>query len=121
MAWTYLLIAGLLEVAWAVGLKYTVGFTRAGASVFTIVTMIASFWFLSKAVQSIPLGTAYAVWTGIGVLGTTILGMLLFSEPREALRLTCIALILCGIAGLNLSKPAQKEGRTPSPASALDP
>ena len=118
MAWTYLLIAGVLEIAWAVGLKYTHGFTRVGPSLFTIVTMIASFWFLSKAVQTIPLGTAYAVWTGIGVLGTTVLGMLLFAEPREALRLTCIALILCGIAGLNLSKPVNKEGRTPLSASA---
>ncbi len=100
MAWTYLLIAGALEIAWAVGLKYTHGFTRVGPSVFTVVTMIASFWFLSKAVRTLPLGTSYAVWTGIGVLGTTILGMVLFGEPRDALRLVCIGLILCGIVGL---------------------
>ena len=102
MAWTYLLIAGVLEIAWAVGLKYTHGFTRVGPSVFTVVTMIASFWFLSKAVRTLPLGTSYAVWTGIGVLGTTVLGMALFGEPRDALRLVCIGLILCGIIGLKL-------------------
>ena len=100
MAWTYLLIAGVLEIAWAVGLKYAQGFTRPAASAFTIITMIASFWFLSKAVQAIPLGTAYAVWTGIGVMGTTILGIVLFAEPRDAARLVCIGLILCGIVGL---------------------
>lgn len=100
MAWTYLLIAGVLEIAWAVGLKYAQGFTRPTASAFTIIAMIASFWFLSKAVQAIPLGTAYAVWTGIGVIGTTILGIVLFAEPRDAARLICIGLILCGIVGL---------------------
>lgn len=100
MAWTYLLIAGVLEIAWAVGLKYAQGFTRPAASTFTIIAMIASFWFLSKAVQAIPLGTAYAVWTGIGVMGTTILGIVLFAEPRDAARLICIGLILCGIVGL---------------------
>ena len=100
MAWTYLLIAGALEIAWAVGLKYTAGFTRFGPSVFTIVAMIASFWFLSKAVQSIPLGTAYAIWTGIGVMGTTVLGIFLFAESRDAIRLGCIGLIFCGIVGL---------------------
>jgi len=100
MNWAHLLLAGVLEVAWAVGLNYTQGFTRLGASVFTVITMIASFWFLSKAVQTIPLGTAYAVWTGIGVLGTTVLGMILFGEARDAPRLGCIALILAGIIGL---------------------
>ena len=100
MAWTYLLIAGLLEIAWATGLKYTREFTQFWPSVFTVVTMIASFWFLAKAVQAIPLGTAYAVWTGIGVLGTTVLGILLFAEPRDAIRMVCIAMILCGILGL---------------------
>lgn len=100
MAWTYLFIAGLLEIAWATGLKYTKEFTQFWPSVFTVITMIASFWFLSKAVQAIPLGTAYAVWTGIGVLGTTVLGMVYFHEPREVVRLVCIGLILCGIVGL---------------------
>ena len=100
MNWFYLLLAGVLEVAWAVGLNYTKGFTRPGASVFTVITMIASFWFLSKAVLTIPLGTAYAVWTGIGVLGTTVLGMILFGEARDAPRLGCIGLILAGIIGL---------------------
>ena len=100
MNWTYLLLAGVLEVAWAVGLKYTHGFTRIGPSIFTVITMIASFWFLSKSVQAIPLGTAYAVWTGIGVLGTAGLGMYLFGEARDAPRLACIGLILAGIIGL---------------------
>jgi len=120
MAWTYLLIAGVLEVSWAVGLKYTDGFKRIGPSAFTIITMIASFWFLSKAVQTLPLGTAYAVWTGIGVLGTTILGMVLLEEPRDVFRLVCIGLIVCGIVGLNLFQPSKKEGRTPLPASVLN-
>jgi quaternary ammonium compound-resistance protein SugE len=103
MAWTYLLIAGLLEIGWAVGLKYTHGFTRLGPSVWTVVTMIGSFWMLAQAARTLPLGTAYAVWTGIGVLGTAVLGMILFHEPRTALRLGCIALILAGIAGLKLT------------------
>jgi quaternary ammonium compound-resistance protein SugE len=102
MAWTYLLIAGLLEIVWATGLKSAQNFTRLWPSVITVVTMIASFWFLSKAVQTIPLGTAYAVWTGIGVLGTTAVGMLWLAEPRDAWRLVCISMILCGIVGLKL-------------------
>ena len=100
MAWTYLLLAGLLEVAWAVGLKYAQGFTRPAASVFTVLAMLASFWFLAKAVQSIELGTAYAVWTGIGVVGTATLGIVLFGESRDALRVGCIGLIVIGIVGL---------------------
>lgn len=100
MAWTYLFIAGVLEVAWAVGLKYTQGFTRPIPTIWTITTMIASFWMLALAQRSLPLGTSYAVWTGIGVVGTTILGIVLFNEPRDLLRLGCIALILCGIMGL---------------------
>lgn len=100
LPWIQLTIAGLLEVAWAVGLKYSQGFTRPVASVTTIVTMIASFWLLAQAARTLPLGTAYAVWTGIGVLGTTILGIVLFNEPRHALRLLFMILILVGILGL---------------------
>lgn len=100
MAWAYLLLAGLLEIAWATGLKYARGFTRPAATIFTVTAMVASFWFLSKAVQSIPLGTAYAVWTGIGVVGTAVLGIALFGESRDALRIACIGLILAGIVGL---------------------
>ncbi len=118
MAWTYLLFAGLLEITWAVGLKYAQGFSRPLPSIFTIVAMIASFWFLSKAVQSIPLGTAYAVWTGIGVVGTTLLGIILFAEPRDAVRLVCIAMICTGILGLKLVQPANEKGRTPISAPA---
>ncbi len=100
MEWVHLIVAGLLEIAWAVGLKYTYGFTRLWPSVFTIVTMIASFWFLSLATRALPLGTAYAVWTGIGVLGTTILGIYLFHEPRDWPRLLFLGMILVGIVGL---------------------
>ena len=100
MDWFFLLLAGVLEVAWAVGLPYTKGFTRAAPSIFTLVTMVASFWFLSKAVQTIPLGTGYAVWTGIGVLGTTAWGIAFLHEPASAARLLCIALVLTGIVGL---------------------
>jgi len=103
MGWSYLFLAGLLEIAWAVGLKYTHGLTRLWPSVWTIAGMIASFWFLAIAVRTLPLGTAYAVWTGIGVIGTTALGMVLFDEPRDAVRLLCIVLIFSGIVGLKLS------------------
>jgi len=102
MAWIYLLIAGLLEIGWAIGLKYSDGFTRLWPSVGTVAAMIASFAMLGLALRTLPLGTAYAVWTGIGTAGTVILGMLLFSEPADALRLGCIALIVAGVAGLKM-------------------
>jgi quaternary ammonium compound-resistance protein SugE len=102
MAWLTLLIAGLFEVGWAVGLKYTYGFTRLWPTVATVVAMVLSFVFLAQALKTLPLGTAYAVWTGIGTVGTALLGMALFDEPREALRLVCIMLILLGIIGLRL-------------------
>jgi len=107
MAWVWLLFAGILEIAWAVGLKYTLGFTRLWPSVWTVVTMIASFWFLARAAKTLPLGTAYAVWTGIGVIGTTILGVILLGEPRTLVRLACVTMILIGIVGLKLSTPTQ--------------
>jgi quaternary ammonium compound-resistance protein SugE len=100
MAWTYLFLAGLTEIAWAVGLKYTQGWTRLGPSLFTAALMIISFVFLSQAVKTLPIGTAYAVWTGIGAVGTAVIGIVYFGEPRTTLRLLCIALILAGIVGL---------------------
>jgi quaternary ammonium compound-resistance protein SugE len=102
MAWTYLTIAGLFEVGWAIGLKYTHGFSRLIPSLWTVASMVVSFVFLSLALKTLPVGTAYAVWTGIGATGTAILGILLFAEPATALRLSCIALIVAGIVGLKL-------------------
>jgi quaternary ammonium compound-resistance protein SugE len=102
MAWTYLLIAGLLEVGWAIGLKYTEGFSRLWPSLATIGAMILSLGFLGLALKQLPVGTAYAVWTGIGAIGTVILGIYLFGEPATAARLACIGLILAGIVGLKL-------------------
>lgn len=103
MNWIHLAIAGLFEIAWAIGLKYTEGWTRLWPSVITILLMIASFYFLSLAVRSLPIGTAYAVWTGIGTVGAAILGMVLFDEPRDIVRIACIFLIIAGIAGLKLT------------------
>lgn len=103
MNWLYLAIAGVLEVAWAIGLKYTEGWTRLVPSIITAILMIASFYFLSLAVKSLPIGTAYAIWTGIGTVGAAILGMVLFDEPKDIIRLACIALIIAGIAGLKLT------------------
>lgn len=103
IAWIYLAIAGLLEIVWAIGLKYTYGFTKLVPSVVTIVAMIASVIFLALALKTIPVGTGYAVWTGIGAVGTAILGIVLFAESANPLRLACIALIVIGIAGLKLA------------------
>jgi len=103
MNWFYLFIAGLLEIAWAVGLKYTEGWTRLIPSLATAVLMIASFYFLSIAVRTLPIGTAYAVWTGIGTVGAALLGMFLFDEPKDIVRVLCIALIIAGIAGLKIT------------------
>jgi quaternary ammonium compound-resistance protein SugE len=103
MAWLYLFVAGLFEMAWAIGLKYTDGWSKLVPSMFTAAGMIASFYFLSLAVKSLPIGTAYAVWTGIGTVGAAILGMFLFDEPREIGRVLCILLIVAGIAGLKIT------------------
>ena len=103
MPWIYLVLAGLLEVVWAVGLKYSEGFTRLVPSVVTGVAMLASFWLLATALKTIPLGTGYAVWVGIGAVGTALVGMLLFREPAGVARLLCIGLIVAGIAGLKLT------------------
>lgn len=105
MNWTYLFIAGLLEIAWAIGLKYTEGWSRLWPSAITAALMIASFYFLSLAVKTLPIGTAYAVWTGIGTVGAAILGMFLFDEPRDIMRVLCIGLIIAGIAGLKITSP----------------
>jgi quaternary ammonium compound-resistance protein SugE len=103
MAWIYLGIAGLLEIGWALGMKSSAGFTRFWPSAGTVAAMIASFYFLSLAMRELPVGTAYAVWTGIGAVGTVILGMVLFGEPRNAARLLCVALIAMGIFGLKVT------------------
>jgi quaternary ammonium compound-resistance protein SugE len=103
MAWVVLVIAGLFEVGWAIGLKYTEGFTRFWPSVGTVVAMVASVLLLGWAMRSLPVGTAYAVWTGIGAIGTVALGILLFGEPATVARLACVALILAGIVGLKVT------------------
>jgi quaternary ammonium compound-resistance protein SugE len=105
MSWIYLFIAGLFEVVWAIGLKYTEGFTRLWASVGTIAAMIVSFYLLAVALRTIPIGTGYAVWTGIGAVGTAILGVILFDESRDIARVLCILLIVAGIVGLKLTAP----------------
>ena len=102
MAWLYLFVAGLLEVGWAIGLKYTDGFTRIVPTTLTVFSMVASLGMLGLALKALPLGTAYAIWTGIGTIGTVILGIALFGESANALRLACIALIVAGIVGLKL-------------------
>jgi quaternary ammonium compound-resistance protein SugE len=103
MAWTYLVIAGLLEIGWAIGLKYTVGWTKLYPSIVTALAMCLSFYFLSRALETLPVGTAYAVWTGIGSVGAAILGMWLLGEPKEAIRIVCVVLIVLGIAGLKVT------------------
>ena len=102
MAWLYLFVAGLFEVGWAIGLKYTQGFTRLAPTLFTGISMVVSLGLLGLALKSLPVGTAYAVWTGIGTIGTAILGIALLGEPAGALRLACIGLIVAGIVGLKL-------------------
>jgi len=106
MAWIYLFVAGALEIVWAVGLKYTAGFTRPVPSAITVVAIVGSMVFLALALRSIPIGTGYAIWTGIGAVGTALLGIVLFAEPATAARLGCIGLIVAGIVGLKLVTPA---------------
>ncbi|WPH15779.1 quaternary ammonium compound efflux SMR transporter SugE [Variovorax paradoxus] len=106
MAWIVLLVAGLLEMGWAIGLKYTEGFTRFWPSVGTAISMVLSVVLLGWAMRSLPVGTAYAVWTGIGAVGTVILGIVLFHEPANAARLICVGLIVAGILGLKFTSPA---------------
>lgn len=106
MAWMILVLAGLFEVGWAIGLKYTEGFTRPWPTAATLAAMLASVVLLGIAMKSLPVGTAYAVWVGVGAVGTAILGILLFAEPANAGRLISLALIVMGIVGLKLATPA---------------
>ena len=103
MAWIYLTLAGLLEIGWAIGLKYTDGFTRLIPSILTAASMVASVLLLGLALKTLPVGTGYAVWTGIGTVGTAVLGIYLLGEPATAARLVCIGLIVSGILGLKLA------------------
>jgi len=103
MAWIYLFIAGILEVVWAIGLKYTEGFSKLWPSVVTVTAMAVSFYFLAQALKTLPVGTGYAVWTGIGAVGTAILGMAFFSDSISPGRIISIALIVGGIIGLKLA------------------
>jgi quaternary ammonium compound-resistance protein SugE len=105
MAWVLLLVAGLLEVGWAIGLKYTEGFTRVWPSVFTLAAMTASVVLLAMAMKSLPVGTSYAIWVGVGAVGTALLGIILFGEPANAGRLFSLGLIVAGIVGLKLATP----------------
>ncbi|MEH6631273.1 MAG: quaternary ammonium compound efflux SMR transporter SugE [Halopseudomonas aestusnigri] len=106
MAWVYLVLAGLFECGWAIGLKYSDGWTKVVPSVLTVIAMAISFWLLSAAMKTIPVGTAYAVWTGIGTVGVAILGMALFGESHDIMRLMCLLLIVAGILGLKIFSPA---------------
>jgi quaternary ammonium compound-resistance protein SugE len=106
MNWVVLILAGLFEIGWAIGLKYTDGFTRLWPSVGTLLAMIVSIGLLALAMKSIPVGTAYAIWVGIGAMGTVILGIVLLGEPANALRITSLALIVAGVIGLKLATPA---------------
>lgn len=105
MAWLHLAVAGLFECVWAIGLKYTQGFTRLWPTVGTVAAMVVSFWLLALAMRSIPVGTAYAVWTGIGAVGVAVLGMALFGESREVLRILCLLAIVAGVVGLKVLSP----------------
>ncbi|MBX3521506.1 MAG: quaternary ammonium compound efflux SMR transporter SugE [Xanthobacteraceae bacterium] len=105
MAWISLLIAGLFEVGWAIGLKYTDGFSKLWPSVWTVAAMIVSLVFLEYALRTLPVGTAYAVWVGIGAVGTAVLGMLLFDESRDIARIVCLMLIVAGVVGLKVVTP----------------
>ncbi|MDX5346313.1 MAG: quaternary ammonium compound efflux SMR transporter SugE [Hymenobacteraceae bacterium] len=100
MAWLYLLLAGICEIGWAIGLKYSNGFSRLWPSIITVAVMIISFLLLSKALRELPVGTAYAIWTGIGAAGTAVLGIIIFNEPKDLLRIGCILLIIIGVLGL---------------------
>ena len=106
MAWLIVIVAGLFEVGWAIGLKYTDGFSRLWPTVATVVAMVLSVWLLSIGMKTLPVGTAYSVWVGVGAIGTVVLGIVLFGEPANAARLLSVALIVAGIVGLKLATPA---------------
>ena len=103
MEWIYLVTAGFFEVSWAIELKYSQGFTKILPSILTVIGMISSFYFLSLSLKSLPLGNAYAIWTGIGTVGTVVLGVILFKEPINVMRMSCIVFIVLGIVGLKLT------------------
>jgi len=105
MAWAILIAAGLFEVGWAIGLKYTEGFTQLWPTIGTILAIIISLWLLGIAMQSLPVGAAYSIWVGVGVIGTVTFGVILFDEPVNAMRLISVALIITGIIGLKLTTP----------------
>ena len=102
MHWILLLIAGIFEISWAVGLKFSHGFSQLIPSIITVICMVLSFYFLALSLKNLPLGTAYAIWTGMGTIGTVLFGIILFKEPVTAMRLVCICLIISGITGLKL-------------------
>jgi quaternary ammonium compound-resistance protein SugE len=106
MAWIMLFLAGLFETGWAIGLKYTEGFTRLWPTVWTVFAMVVSLWLLGIAMRSLPVGTAYSVWVGVGAVGTVALGIVLLEEPANAARLISVGLIIAGIVGLKLATPA---------------
>lgn len=106
MAWVILVVAGLFEVGWAIGLKYTEGFTRLWPTIWTVLAMVASLWLLGIAMKSLPVGTAYSVWVGVGAAGTVILGIVLLGDPVNAARLISVGVIIAGIIGLKLATPA---------------
>jgi quaternary ammonium compound-resistance protein SugE len=106
MAWIILVVAGLFEVGWAIGLKYTDGFTRPWPTVWTVAAMVVSLWLLGIAMKELPVGTAYSVWVGVGAVGTVLLGIALFGEPANASRMISVALIIAGIVGLKLATPS---------------
>ncbi len=105
MPWVILVTAGLFEVGWAIGLKYTEGFTRLWPTIWTVFAMIVSLWLLGIAMKSLPVGTAYSIWVGVGAVGTVILGIVLLGEPANAARIVSVALIIAGIIGLKLATP----------------
>ncbi len=106
-AWLYLILAGICEIGWAFGLKYSEGFTKIGVSIVTVIVMILSFVLLSQAMKQLPLGTAYAIWTGIGAAGTAILGIVFLNEPKDLIRIGCILLIITGVIGLKVFSAAK--------------
>jgi quaternary ammonium compound-resistance protein SugE len=115
MPWVWLLLAGVFEIGWAVGLKYTHGFTKLWPSVLTIAAMVLSMALLGRAVRDLPLGTAYAIWTGIGTIGTAIIGIDVLREPATALRLACLVMIVAGIVGLKLLSANAASGAASTP------
>jgi len=106
LAWIYLALAGLFECGWAIGLKYTDGFAKPIPSALTVAALVVSMWTLSLSLKTIPVGTAYAVWVGIGAVGVSVLGMILFGESRDIMRIICLLVIVAGVVGLNLTSPS---------------